>query len=69
MNYEPINQSELAGCIVNEVLKLTASINTTTYQRFPSVSSDIGRLIDQGVPGLSLNNANDMYFWYVCIFW
>ncbi|XP_021955466.1 carboxypeptidase Q [Folsomia candida] len=56
--------SELAGCIVNEVLKLTASINTTTYQRFPSVSSDIGRLIDQGVPGLSLNNANDMYFWY-----
>lgn len=56
--------SETAGCIVYEILKLTESIETTTYQRFPSVSSDISRLIEKGVPGLSLNNANGMYFWY-----
>jgi hypothetical protein len=43
--------SEMAGCIVNEILKLTADIGTTTYQRYPSVSSDISRLIEEGVPG------------------
>lgn len=37
--------SELAGCIVKEILELTASIGTNTYQRFPSVSSDISRYI------------------------
>lgn len=56
--------SELAGCIVNEVLKLTSKIDTTAYARFASVSSDITKLQAKGVPGLSLNNANDKYFWY-----
>ncbi len=56
--------SERAGCIVNEVLKLTAAIDTTEYARYASVSSDITRLQREGVPGLSLNNENDRYFWY-----
>jgi len=56
--------TEEAGCIVQEILQLVHAINATTYQRFPSVSSDISVLIDEGVPGLSLNNADDMYFWY-----
>jgi len=53
-----------AGCIVQEILKLCAPFNTSTYARYPTVSSDITVLIAEGVPGLSLNNANDNYFWY-----
>ena len=56
--------SERAGCIVNEVLKLTSKINTTDYARYDTVSSDITYLIAEGVPGLSLNTENDEYFWY-----
>jgi len=53
-----------AGCIVQEVLKLVTALNATTYTRYDSVSSDITVLIEKGVPGLSLHNENDMYFWY-----
>lgn len=53
-----------AGCIVEEILKLTSAMNTTTYARYASVGSDISFMIQQGVPGLSLNNANEKYFWY-----
>jgi carboxypeptidase Q len=53
-----------AGCIVQEVLQLLASINATEYQRFPSVSSDISYMIDEGVPGLSLSTENDQYFYF-----
>jgi len=60
--------SETAGCIVYEILKLMqcegCSLNATTYTKYDSVSTDIGHMIDKGVPGLSLNNQNDMYFWY-----
>ncbi|CAL8070588.1 unnamed protein product [Orchesella dallaii] len=56
--------SEAAGCIVNEVLKLTASINTTIYTMYPEVSSDITKLQALGVPGLQNNNDDDLYFWY-----
>ena len=55
--------SEEAGCIVNEVLKLLTPINATTYSKQSSVGSDISMLIAKGVPGLSLNNENDEYFW------
>lgn len=53
-----------AGCIVQEVLKLAAPLNATTYTKYDTVSSDITVLIAEGVPGLSLHNQNDMYFWY-----
>ena len=57
-------KSDKAGCIVNQILKLTESINSTAYRRFDSVSTDIGHLIKAGVPGLSLNNADEFYFNY-----
>jgi len=55
-----------AGCIVNEVLKLMDHplLNATVYTKYPTVSSDISVLQELGVPGLSLHNKNDMYFWY-----
>ena len=57
--------SEKAGCIINEILKLTESINTTIFTKFDSdVSTDISYLTAKGVPSLSLNNANDDYFFY-----
>jgi len=56
---------ETAGCVINEILKLTAAtINTTFYQRHCMVSSDITKLQEKGVPGVSNKNKNDMYFWY-----
>lgn len=56
--------SESSGCIVKEVLKLLAPINATTFRAQSDVGSDIGVFIRQGVPGLSLNNDNEKYFWY-----
>jgi len=56
--------SEEAGCIVYEILKLFSAIGATKYAMYNSVSTDIGHLISLGVPGLSLNNADDHYFWY-----
>jgi carboxypeptidase Q len=56
--------TEEAGCIVQHVLKLVDRINATQYQRFPLVSSDITVLQAKGVPGISLANQDDMYFWY-----
>jgi carboxypeptidase Q len=53
-----------AGCIVQEVLKLLKPINATQFRSLPEVGSDIGFFIEKGVPGLSLNNKNDKYFWY-----
>lgn len=53
-----------AGCIVKEVLKLMEPINATMYTRYPSVGSDISYLIQEGVPGLSLANENEKYFWF-----
>jgi carboxypeptidase Q len=59
--------TDAAGCIVNEILKLTDSIGTTAYAKYPSVSTDIRYLTQHGVPGLSLANKptdGRDYFWY-----
>lgn len=56
--------SEEAGCIVQEVLKLMKSINATAYAKYPAVAADISLLQAEGVPGLSLGNENEKYFWY-----
>ena len=53
-----------AGCIVQEVLKLLAPINATKFRKQDDVGSDIYYFLAQNVPGLSLNNANDKYFYY-----
>jgi carboxypeptidase Q len=39
-------------------------MNTSSYARYSSVGSDISYMIDEGVPGLDLNNANEQYFYF-----
>ncbi len=57
--------NEEAGCIVNEVLKLVKSINASEFNRYETyVPADIALMQAEGVPGLSLNNDNEKYFWY-----
>lgn len=79
--------SPTAGCILQEILKLTAAINTTHYetpQVLISLSSpdnrtayqigvflslqdggpDIKLWTSKGVPGASLINSNERYFWF-----
>ncbi|ODN01176.1 Carboxypeptidase Q [Orchesella cincta] len=56
--------SSAAGCIVKEVVKLLAPLNATTFRASSDVGSDIGYFLDKGVPGFSLNNANEKYFWF-----
>ncbi|CAG7711498.1 unnamed protein product, partial [Allacma fusca] len=56
--------SEEAGCIVYEILKLLEPWGLNNYEKFNRVSTDITMLQDKGVPGVSLKNNNDHYFWY-----
>lgn len=82
--------SPTAGCILQEILKLTAGINTTHYEtpqvlislssqtierhirldEFPFRVSlqdggpDISLWTSKGVPGASLINSNERYFWF-----
>lgn len=53
-----------ARCIIAEVLKLFESINASTLIESDAVGSDIDLIIQTGVPGASLYNANDRYFWF-----
>jgi len=53
-----------AGCIVQEVLKLLEPLNATIFTQHPTVGSDISYLIGEGVPGLSLANENEKYFYF-----
>lgn len=56
--------SPKARCIVAEILKLFDSVNATTLVESESPGSDIAVLIKKGIPGASLHNANDRYFWF-----
>lgn len=53
-----------ARCIIAEILKLFSSINATTLIEDDSPGSDITVIINTGVPGASLHNANERYFWF-----
>ncbi|XP_039746052.1 carboxypeptidase Q-like [Pararge aegeria] len=53
-----------ARCIVAEILKLFESVNATTLVESNSPGSDITVLIQKGIPGASLHNANERYFWF-----
>ncbi|XP_013138556.1 PREDICTED: carboxypeptidase Q-like isoform X1 [Papilio polytes] len=53
-----------ARCIVAEILKLFDSINASTLVEDDSPGSDIAVIIKNGVPGASLHNANEKYFWF-----
>lgn len=54
--------SPKARCIVKEVLKQFTPINKLTYSAYPG--SDIVLFVGQGIPGASLLNENERYFWY-----
>lgn len=53
-----------ARCIVAEILKLFKSINASTLVEDDSPGSDITVITNTGVPGASLHNANERYFWF-----
>lgn len=57
-NFGPVGQ-----CVVKEALKMTSAIKTTSLDSNYE-GSDIEVFSDVGVPGLSLANQNDKYFWY-----
>lgn len=59
-----VSGTQEARCIVAEVLKLFQSINTTLLVEANSLGSDIGMITDQGVPGASLLNDAERYFWF-----
>ncbi|XP_053600178.1 carboxypeptidase Q-like isoform X2 [Plodia interpunctella] len=56
--------NQAARCIVAEILKLFESINASTLIESESPGSDIAVLVNTGIPGASLYNANERYFWF-----
>ncbi|VVD01112.1 unnamed protein product [Leptidea sinapis] len=54
--------SKRARCIIAEVLKLFPPMDNMTESDAPG--SDITLFIKKGIPGASLLNDNDKYFWY-----
>lgn len=52
------------ACILQEILKLLAPINTTQLIQSSDVGSDIMVWANQGVPMASLMNENQNYFWF-----
>lgn len=59
-----VSGSQQARCIVAEILKLFKSINASTLVEDDSPGSDITVLTNTGIPGASLLNANEKYFWF-----
>ncbi|XP_045488196.1 carboxypeptidase Q-like [Pieris rapae] len=53
-----------ARCIIAEILKLFESINASTLVESDRPGSDVALIIKNGVPGASLHNANEKYFWF-----
>ncbi|XP_063530794.1 carboxypeptidase Q-like [Cydia strobilella] len=54
--------SKEAQCIIAEVLKLFSPIDNLKENDYPG--SDINLIINKGVPGASLMNDNERYFWF-----
>lgn len=59
-----VGGNEKVRCIVAEVLKLFKSINASTLVEDDSPGSDIAIFTGNGIPGASLHNDNDKYFWF-----
>lgn len=51
-------------CIAQEVLKLFESINASTVVEQDGAGSDIAVFTGDGIPGASLYNDNEKYFWF-----
>ncbi|XP_054158520.1 carboxypeptidase Q-like [Oppia nitens] len=56
-------QNPTAQCIVNQILQSLKPINASQL-RIGSEGSDIELLMGKGVPGSSLDNRNDRYFYF-----
>ncbi|XP_059060164.1 carboxypeptidase Q-like [Achroia grisella] len=56
--------NQQARCIIAEILKLFKSINASTLIEDDSPGSDIAVITNTGIPGASLHNANERYFWF-----
>lgn len=59
-----VGGTQEARCIVAEVLKLFQNINASQLVETNSPGSDIAAITSAGIPGASLYNANERYFWY-----
>jgi len=53
-----------AQCIMREIMKLMEPIGATQLEVLDSVGSDLQQWLDLGVPGVSLVNSNERYFWF-----
>ncbi|XP_026761214.1 carboxypeptidase Q-like [Galleria mellonella] len=59
-----VGGNQEARCIIAEILKLFESINATTLIEDDSPGSDIAIITKHGIPGASLYNDNERYFWF-----
>ncbi|XP_017782230.1 PREDICTED: carboxypeptidase Q-like [Nicrophorus vespilloides] len=66
--FEPIGLEykgpDTGACILQEILSLFEELNATKLVRSNDVGSDIAVLTSRGIPGASLYNKNERYFWY-----
>ncbi|CAL8097325.1 unnamed protein product [Orchesella dallaii] len=56
--------SQDAGCVIQEVSKLLAPLNASSYQTFEKISSDVDVFIPHGVPAISLRTDLTRRYWY-----
>lgn len=59
-----VGGNEKTCCIVGEILKMFESINATKLIKTDSPGSDIAIFTGKGIPGASLYNDNQKYFWF-----
>ncbi|XP_060527234.1 carboxypeptidase Q-like isoform X2 [Cylas formicarius] len=52
------------GCVLQEILKLLAPLNATKAVRVDNVGSDISLWTKSLLPGASLLNENDRWYWF-----
>lgn len=54
----------IVGCIIKEILNLLRELNASKVLTPADGGPDLTPWLDQGVPGASLDNKNDRYFWF-----
>ncbi|KAJ2950647.1 hypothetical protein O0L34_g8903 [Tuta absoluta] len=59
-----VSGTEEARCIIAEVLKLFASMNSSTLIEQNPTGTDVSVIIEKGIPGASLYNNWEKYYWF-----
>ncbi|KAK5650623.1 hypothetical protein RI129_001652 [Pyrocoelia pectoralis] len=54
----------IVGCIIKEILNLLHELNATQVLTPADGGPDLIKWLSEGVPGASLHNENDRYFWF-----